>query len=418
MSTSKMSQIVRSAADKMDIAHHASVQPLQAIGKTASGDYIVQDQIAVMHSSLKVPLNIKWQSANAVPTNLFSNSGASVDIKIDPSFPAKLHDLELEIKVSESGGTNSVTLVPAPLMIDRVELVFNGETIQTIYGDCLQFNTAVLHNAQLASVAAIGGYNTSYQATGTVIAANGSTTYFVPLFGNLFAQMRGLYLPNLRDVNILLRVYGRNSITAGTGSLRCDNIFLHGKCHHLSPASEAAELAKDRDQVINYNFVNVVRFENPYTFAAGNATTVQLNQFDGDCAQLIGGLRANPGTASGYNNWADLRNDGLINMLDSNGQNIVGGSPLNYGQVRYLDWPRQFPGSLNQTFPLVWQPFGDPVKAIQHGIRDGFQYLDSKDQIQLTPGAGFVAGTYTLTLYGYIWGRFQMKEGKFWFYKK
>ena len=249
--------------------------------------------------------------------------------------------------------------------------------------DCINYNSALLTNEQLANLGSVANYGTNYAPT-AAIAAGGSATYFVPLTGNMFQQMGGLWLPGISSY-ILCRVYGRPSVESGTGTLTCSGLFLHGKMYQLSPHDEQDEMTKFQGQIVSKPFLDNLRYQNPTTYTANVQSQQILSAYVGDCLQFIGGFQANNQVATGGNfrNYQSIGPNGLIELLDSSGQNIVGGSPLNYNQVRFLDFTRNYPGTIMQTFPLVWQGFGDPARGILHGVRDGFQYFDTKDQLRI-----------------------------------
>ena len=59
--------------------------------------------------------------------------------RITPSYCDKIEQVYLEWKVSETGGSNTVTPLVAPYQIDRIEVGVNGspEPIQVLWGDWL-----------------------------------------------------------------------------------------------------------------------------------------------------------------------------------------------------------------------------------------------------------------------------------------
>lgn len=411
MSTSKMAQVAKSASTKV-VAPRESLHPTVEV-KHADGKTTVQDAKQVALSHIKIPLDVKWSPATLVPSNLFSGSGSFADVKIE-NFRGVLHDLTLEIKLAETGGANNVAICPAPMMIDRIEFYANAgsDLVQTIYGDCINYNSALLTTEQLTSIGIVANYNTGYAPLGP-IPAGGSATYFVPLTGNMFQQMNGLWLPALSSY-ILCRVYGKSSVESGTGTLACTNLFLHGEVSQLSPYDEAAEDSKYRNNIVSKPFLDNLRHQNPTTYTSGTQSQQILSAYSGDALQFIGGFQANNQVATGGNfrNYQSIGPNGLLELLDSSGQNIIGGSALNYNQVRYIEFSKKFPGTLMQTFPLVWMGFGDPAMGILHGVREGFMHFDTKDQFRITPDSTFASGAYMFSLYGYFWRHLEVSNGR------
>ena len=154
MSTSKMAQVVNSTVGKV-VASRQSIHPIVEV-KDMSGKTVVRDARQIAYSQVRIPLDIKWSPATLVPSTLFTTSGTFTDIKIE-NYRGVLHDLELEIRLTETSGNNPVTTCPGPLMFDRIEFYANSgsDLVQTLYGDCINYNSALLTNEQLANLGSV-----------------------------------------------------------------------------------------------------------------------------------------------------------------------------------------------------------------------------------------------------------------------
>lgn len=363
---------------------------------------------------------IKFQSATSVPTN-FLTSASQVDIKIE-NYRGVLHSLVLQINVSESGGSNSVTPAPVPLFIDRIEFLANGgaELIQTIYGDNLFYNFASVSNEQLTSLSTVNNFNTSF-AGPTAIAASGTTRYYLPIIGAFCEQHQGVYLAGLNGY-ILFRVYSRpTGVESGSGTLNVASMQLLAEIEQLPEPD-----LKDLDMMYLNNMLerpilDCVQYQVTQTFNASTAYTLTLQPFVGNCAFIIGGFRSSfSNTSGGARTYSSIGATGQVGLLDSAGANQNGGSDLDYNYLRYVDWPAHWNSTMLTSLPLITMHFSEkPIDALVKGIKsEGLYYFDTRDQLRITLDSAWASGTFTFVLYAYMWRHCHIDHGRYIVYRK
>lgn len=360
----------------------------------------------------KVFTDVRWQSTSAVPTTLFANGTAYVDINIE-AYRAVCHSLMLEIRLTESGGSNSVTPCPAPLMIQRIEFAGNNgsDLIQTIYGENLFFNLAHLTQEELSQVAAVNNMNTSF-AGPSAIAASGSARYYVPLLGSFIEQGQGLYLGGLKSP-IRCRIYARASVESGSGTLNTAGLILHGSMEEL-PGQDLDDLDHEyANNVVEKPFLDIQNWSVSQTFAPSTAYTFQLQSIIGEVPYMLVGFRSSTAaTNGGTRTFSALGNTATVEYLDVNGQNQQGGSALDYGQLRYLEAPKNWVGSMFASLPLIPIIFGEPTAAVLRGEKKGYRYNDTHDQLKLTTDSAWSSATYTLDCWAPAWRKLQIDHGR------
>ena len=208
----------------------------------------------------------------------------TIDIQLVCPQETFVKDLAIEWSVAETGGTNSVTPIPAPLFCD-IEFWVNGgsKLLQTLYGEQIWFNTGMtLNTKQLTYVSAVGNYNTSF-ASPSSIAASGTAKYFVPLIGNWIAQRHGIDLSKING-NILVRIKTKNSVASGTGTLALSNVRLIMETEEM-PHDNRQEI-KDHfaSNIIEGSFLDCVnQREASQTYTAGQSytkTLTSVNNYD------------------------------------------------------------------------------------------------------------------------------------------
>ncbi len=106
-----------------------------------------------------------------------------VDFRIPSGSFNTIHDLSIKVTITETGGTNTVTLLSTPLWLDHFEVWVGPKTIQTVYPEVLYTTLGLLTSEQLINVAPIFNINPSTYASGTALAAGATKSYIIPLTG-------------------------------------------------------------------------------------------------------------------------------------------------------------------------------------------------------------------------------------------
>lgn len=414
-----MTNVFDKAMQKMNAvsASRSSLHPMIEVIDNGRKVLVDSDKLLLVHKQHQI---VKFSPSTSVPTT-FLTSAASVDIHIQ-NYSGVLHNLILQLNVSESGGSSSVTPCPSMLFIDKIEFYSDGggHLIQTIYGDNLFFNTAVLSEEQLSSVSSVNNFDSSYGGVQT-IAASGTTRYYMPLIGNFAQQFGGVCLSGL-NAYILCRIFSRSSgcLESGSGTFNLAQMTLLAEMEVMR-SDDLMELNElYRNNILEKPIIDFVRYEVTQTFNSSTAYQLTLHPFTGNCSYIIGGFRSSILAASaGTRTYSSIGDTGLVELLDATGQSQSGGSGLDYVFLRKEEWPQHWPGTMLQSMPLIVFQFSEePLQALLHGHRDnGYHYFDSRDQIKITTDNAWSSGTYTFTLYAAMFRHCEIDHGRIVFHK-
>ena len=88
-----------------------------------------------------------------------------------------------------------------------------------------------------------------------------------------------------------------------------------------------------------------------------------------------------------------------VALIDENGANINGGSPLSYRWVRY-EWGQKWPRTLQVSQPILFWNFSKNLMAsLSKGSLHGFYVMNGKIMFNLTTGSDFVGSNYALEVF-------------------
>ena len=286
----------------------------------------------------------------------------------------------LQISVSNSDASNTVTPAPVPLWIDRIEFIANNgsDVIQTLYGDQIFLNYGLYTDEQLSYIATVSNMNTSF-AGPSAIATSSSITYYCYLPGNFAQQSEGFFLGALTG-SIICRIYSRNAVESGTGTLVTDDVKLLMECEQL-PQNELEQLLElHKQSPVMYPVLDCSVLAIGQTYTASTQYRLNLTNVTAQVAYAIGGLRSSKSnTSAGYRTFADLGKMATLELKDSAGQNQNGGSTLEYAQIRYIEAPKYWKGKLASSLAVLPLCFClNPVAAVSFGVKQGGYYFDSK----------------------------------------
>ena len=180
-----------------------------------------------LHFALENPSERRISPTTTVSSSLFSTSGINqLDFQIPIIQGKLLTGLILELNVGETGGSNSVTLASPCWWWDRVEfLTASGEVIQRMYPYNLYKNFSLLSFEDMRQWGDLFGLNEFWKPTpNLVIPASGTRVFFLPILGSFIDASDGFPL-NLANF-ITLRLYTRNAVVSGSGTLSVSQVYL------------------------------------------------------------------------------------------------------------------------------------------------------------------------------------------------
>jgi hypothetical protein len=373
-------------------------------------------------STLGDHINLSFNPTTTVPTNFFSTgSSNTADIELG-QVPAILDDLTIQISLTETGGSNSVTTVPAPLMFQRIDVLTNGsEIMQTLYGEELIVSLGTIPDPQTYPLATIGNYATNFPTTGfgqpTAISASASVVYDVPLIGAFCKQMGGVYLAGLRNKITLRLTANSNAIASGTGTLSCTGLKLIGHFHKV-PEDDKKYLADlYANNVLERPIIDCINYQVAQTFNRSNTYSIPLGSFNGNFIATFAFFRPTL-TGSDQYTFTTIPVATTVGLQDQNGKNFnESGSDLRYDYLKYVHSTNHVLSRLFFYKDIVPFFHGDWVNGLHKGIYEGGHWYNSRDILNITFDANWSSGTYTLNILGYRRTHVHIDKGNIIVYK-
>jgi len=356
---------------------------------------------------------------STTPSTTIFNTGGRVDILVRNQSAEIIKEGKVIFNLAEVGGTDSVTVIPGPYFIQRLEVWADGgsgDLLQTIYGDNIVINTAFLSTENMSGIGVAMGLTTTWGATAScTIAAGGHVTFYVNLLG-LWTELVRPYVSDL-SADILFRFYLNNGVvSSGTGVLNLTGMSLDFEADEIAPYDKAIYNQQLSTKIFRTTFLDVVPISGSYAMAANTEIKVPLENFVGKCAFLVFFLRlSDSATSNGYITFTGLGNSGTVDMISATNTPILGhGTRITSEELLYCIFNKNFPSNLANNIPIYYIPFTkNPVNAV-NGIIENYFYFDgSRYQLSIIPDSTFTAGTYNVHVYAYIYKDIYQNNGRF-----
>ena len=311
----------------------------------------------------------------------------------------ELFTLRLDVLNSQVG---AVTLLPSLLLIDRLEVRYNGQLLQTITGEELwhQFNL-LASPAQLAALVTRMNMSTAYAGT-TAIQPSASATYNIP-FQCCFTQAEFpmWLLSGETNFNFFMKDT-TTMMEAGTVSPTVTAISLMVDYVKLTRAEREDKENLVRTYGMEWNFTEVVIQQEQVLLTASTQSIVQLPNFTGNTPFMFLTVRAAT-TGTGVRTYANLL-EGTVDLTTLSGESILGGTPQRLNEIRLLKAPFQFPSQYVSTL-TVYPIFisNDVFDVLINGVHSGHREMDKNRSLRIIPGVGWVQATDTVNVYCWIY---------------
>jgi hypothetical protein len=353
----------------------------------------------------------------------FATSNSEIRFRVDTSSGVKYKSMVFRITLSETGGANNVVVVPSNYFFDRIQFFAaggSGNEIQRIEGEDLVLRAGMLlpaheKNAVLTNM----GYTSSTYAPSALctIAAGGSATFYLELTNSFIDALE--YHNDAMNSPLEISLFTRTGgiISSGTGVLALDKIDLWIEHEELPAFDRQLHLDTFRRAPVMGRYIDVVSRRETHALAAGQETTIDLQNVKGKVAALVVVVRAgsNPvATSGGLTTYTNLGDDGQIDIITSSNQSILGrGSRIPIRLLRNSWFNKYAKGDISNVLTGVYViPFCDLERAF-HGMADGYYYMDgSKNRVVLVPGAAFSPTTQTIDIYAYVFQEAYFANGE------
>ena len=345
-----------------------------------------------------------------VPSNTTPlwNTQVNVDIREKNCL---LHNLCLKFNVSAITGVTNAYYTPAWFWFHHIDLVVNGQTIDTIYGNqqFLQHQLFNFDEKRKFNNITAGDYTSVAQRKALASASN---DYYVPLWS--FFKQTHMPLLYAKD-DIQLRIFmdsASNNIVLPTGatgtpvsSFNNLQVLLNvSKLENYDVSYRLKELSRS---VQSFQF-NELRWGNYNINAGASTSSIVLTSIVGPVSFLKFVIRPVGVTGDNYFNYLPIKD---FSILNGGSTNIVGGSAIPHTQALYIlnrDWTR---GSYSTEANVYIYSFGaSPVDTITTGKIYNFYRFKGSEQLVLnfpTP----LATAVSVDIYAYVNSAVQLSAG-------
>lgn len=336
------------------------------------------------------------------------NTQVNVDIREKNCL---IHNLTLKFNVSAISEVTNAYYTPAFFWFHHIDIVVNGQTIDTIYGNqqFLQHQLFNFDEKRKFNNITAGDYSSVAQRKALASASN---DYYVPLW-SFFKQthMPLLYQKDDIQLRIFMDSASNNIVTppASTGtplsSFNSLQVLINvSKLESQDVNFRHKELSRT---VQSYQF-NELRWGNYNVSAGASTTSIVLTSIVGPVSFLKFIVRPVGSTGDNYFNYLPIKD---FSILNSGSTNIVGGSAIPSTQALYLlnrDWTR---GSYSTEANVYIYSFGaSPVDTIHTGKIYNFYRFKGSEQLVLnfpTP----LAQPVSVDIYAYVNSAVQLSSG-------
>jgi len=332
------------------------------------------------------------------------------------SVPGRLKNAVLEVKLSETGGSSSVTAPFIPFIFGQVVVSLNGQTSRT---DQIVYPHQMLKNLQSWSSERVinkNGGNLNLMninpssmdpKSGSAIPPGGSATYEIDLDTLCITDM--LLSTNASDVYVVFYLQNGSPAVAGSGTLQINtmNMRVYNEVNEYSDSKALVDVSRGRYH-INYchNQLSTVAA----TLTAGSQSQpIPLSGLAGLLCDSVtifinptGGTVANQLTFYQLGGTTDSDpSNGLIDMKISTGTSILGGSqvPAYIARSHGADL-NNYKGVQSAMIPIYTIYFGHNNMFYKDGNNKGGYLPKVSDNLYLTPGSSFTTGSYNVVLLG------------------
>lgn len=391
-------------------ASFSQLHPFVSVAE-ADGSVVLREAHQAV-TRLSDDINLLITPMAALAANAF-NQSVSFEIEIRPT-ELVLEHINLVLTVRESGGANSVSLVPAPLMINRIEFYSNSGSylMQTIYGESLYLSAISLPEFVVMANAASGNYNYPGLGPTAALAAGATAAYTVNLNGAFCEQMKGgLFLSGLTG-GIICRVWTNGAtVTGGTGTLSVVGAALINEYRKLTPDDISYLGQLYRENTLHFPIVDhtIQSFTQP--FNANTTYNLTLSAINGDVTMLLVLFKTgNSGTAQ--HAFVAIPPATTFGLLDGNAKSLNdGASAMRADFLKNIKAPKRSLNRILQNVNVIGLFHGDPQDMF-NGVKNGLMPYDGKFQLQIIFDNAWTSGTYICDVMAFRWRHVDIVKGK------
>ena len=375
MSHSQFHEKSMNPARPINRAHNKITVP-QATQQKFDDGACVDSGTAYMKPSLQEQMVLQCQTAFS---GLINSSG-SCDFILRRNSIHISQAATLRYSVRNDDSSN-VVLPPAPLMIERVEVLSNGGShqLQQLYGSDLMWNANLKDTPEHLTLQSNVMNTTATLGGGSAIAPAATASYIVPLKGSIFE--RELYMPCINDLTV--RVHWNGYAEAGTLNIAITNLDCVIQAREVSKM-EQNDLKEKWQRKHQLRFYQTVQHNISATLAASTQYSYNLSGLQGLVNNFSLYVRTLALTSS--TNGRTIR-DYVSNfeIKDAGGSNVIGGNVETSANNRYINQAKWLPSTLANSHALHFWSFAEsPVQDWKVGSNTGFYPFEGSETLTLT----------------------------------
>jgi len=341
--------------------------------------------------------------AQTMPQNVLKSppTGIPCDIRIPNKTRYKVDDMILSFTVTNSSTTTTITLAPALLCIDHIEISNNGgQVIQTLYAENLFFALATMSTEQLESISYNIGVTPDLLTSTNVLPPGASRTFYCPLIGNLFEQTK-IYLGAIKD-DILVRVFFTTATEVGdvtAPELEACSIWL--VCKDFEESNDVILEKFYLENTVEFPYLNNQVFQATQTFNANQQYSFQMSTINGMCPIAVLSFRQSTSNVNaGRRTFTYIGDNGYWYIGDLTSKNIWSSSNIPGALSRFIMSSYNVPGDLFAKIPVIPVLPGEPVISLTGSKDGGFYYFSGNDYIVFNAASNTeVPEVQTITTY-------------------
>lgn len=365
------------------------------------GDVIIRPEHNVISPSKTIWRTLAFSGANF--SSFFNGTEQQFNMRIPHESYDSIKSMVVEIPISVA--TNRAVLVAVPYFFTRIELwrMVDGQRIQTFYPETMMMNLATLSAGQREDLFPALGLDSKTwwnRESDCLLQAGESKTFYLPLLGSIFDAAHGIDISQW-ETDLEIRFVFRASIRAeNTGIITCGtcNLLIENEASsHADLFAQDKHLAKMTRKI---NFIDWIDSSTVgQTLTASTSSNFVLNQIqDVHVPFLLFGVRASQTSVvnHGQMNFLDFGETATFDVLNVNGQSIIGGQALRAEFLKNVVMPAILPSDISRMTNLYVIPWTDNIKATLGGQVSGAHHFeDNTYRLQITPSAATTQQVWT-----------------------
>lgn len=303
-----------------------------------------------------------------------------------------VHDLTMQFNLSAISTMTSGMFVPAQFLVDHIDVVMNGNIIDTYYplDQFLQSQLFQRDEDRALQNTAAGHYASTTQR---IALATGANSYYLPLF-DFFRQAKLVaLLENVHNVQLRVFMNPLANVTSGTGTA----VATINSCNLLMRVTRLREEEARRlkgemavSKALHYKFTDLRTQSNTINSGVSSANII-LSAITGPVAYLVFVVR--PSASLTGNGAFAFTAIASYEILNNSGQNIVGGQAINNSEALLVIGNNNSKSSYlaenalgitnNNANVYVYSFAADAVDSSENAVSSGVHNFSGSEQLKI-----------------------------------